>query len=117
MAEAPYQMIVHHARRLHEGVADGAAHKREAAFAQVLAHRIAFRRGGRALRGPAILERPPAREAPDVSVEAAELPLHREKRFRIRVGDYRIIYEIYDDRLLVLVVEMGHRREVYREME
>lgn len=34
--------------------------------------------------------------------------------WRIRVGDYRVIYEIRDDVLLVLVIEIGHRREVYR---
>jgi len=34
--------------------------------------------------------------------------------YRIRVGDYRIVYQIHDDRLLVLVVKVGHRREVYR---
>lgn len=33
---------------------------------------------------------------------------------RIRVGDYRIVYEVYDSRLLVLVVQVGHRREIYR---
>ena len=32
----------------------------------------------------------------------------------IRVGDYRIVYEIHDGRLLVLVVRVAHRREVYR---
>jgi len=34
--------------------------------------------------------------------------------YRIRVGDYRIIYTIEDDRLIVLVIDVGHRREVYR---
>jgi len=34
--------------------------------------------------------------------------------WRLRIGVYRIIYEIYDDQLLVLVVEIGHRKEVYR---
>jgi mRNA interferase RelE/StbE len=34
--------------------------------------------------------------------------------WRIRVADYRIIYEIHDDLLLVLVVDVGHRREIYR---
>jgi mRNA interferase RelE/StbE len=33
---------------------------------------------------------------------------------RVRVGDYRIIYQVEDDRLVVLVVRVGHRREVYR---
>lgn len=35
-------------------------------------------------------------------------------RYRVRTGDYRIIYEVEDDLLLVLVVRIGHRREVYR---
>ncbi|HNT36636.1 MAG TPA: type II toxin-antitoxin system RelE/ParE family toxin [bacterium] len=34
--------------------------------------------------------------------------------YRLRVGDYRILYEIGDRELLVLVVKVGHRREVYR---
>lgn len=33
---------------------------------------------------------------------------------RVRTGDYRIVYEIQDDQLLVLVVRLGHRRDVYR---
>ena len=34
--------------------------------------------------------------------------------WRIRVGEYRVIYEIHDRILQVLVVTVGHRREVYR---
>ncbi|WP_426226089.1 type II toxin-antitoxin system RelE family toxin [Pseudarthrobacter sp. DSP2-3-2b1] len=33
--------------------------------------------------------------------------------YRVRVGDYRIIYTIQDDVLLVVVVTVGHRRDVY----
>jgi len=33
--------------------------------------------------------------------------------WRVRTGDYRIVYEIEDDRLLVLVLRLGHRREIY----
>jgi mRNA interferase RelE/StbE len=33
---------------------------------------------------------------------------------RVRVGDYRVIYQIQDAVLVVLVVQIGHRREVYR---
>lgn len=32
---------------------------------------------------------------------------------RVRVGDYRIIYTVTDDVLLVVVVTLGHRREIY----
>jgi mRNA interferase RelE/StbE len=35
-------------------------------------------------------------------------------RFRIRVGDYRVVYAIEDQVLTVFVVKVGHRREVYR---
>lgn len=33
---------------------------------------------------------------------------------RIRVGSYRIVYEVQDQQLVVLVIRIGHRREVYR---
>jgi mRNA interferase RelE/StbE len=35
---------------------------------------------------------------------------------KIRCGNYRIIYEIHEDRLVVLVVKIGHRRDVYRNL-
>ena len=34
--------------------------------------------------------------------------------WRYRVGDYRILAKIEDDQLVILVVELGHRREIYR---
>jgi mRNA interferase RelE/StbE len=34
--------------------------------------------------------------------------------WRVRTGDYRIVYEIEDDHLLILVLRLGHRREVYQ---
>lgn len=33
---------------------------------------------------------------------------------RLRLGDYRVLYEIRNDELVVLVVRIAHRREVYR---
>ncbi|MDR3231798.1 MAG: type II toxin-antitoxin system RelE/ParE family toxin [Synergistaceae bacterium] len=35
--------------------------------------------------------------------------------WRIRAGDYRVIYEIRDDVLIVLVVRVAHRKEAYRD--
>ncbi len=35
--------------------------------------------------------------------------------WRIRIGQYRTIYEIYDSELLIMVVKIGHRREVYKQ--
>jgi mRNA interferase RelE/StbE len=34
--------------------------------------------------------------------------------YRVRVGDWRIIYEIRDAEVVVLVLRVGHRREIYR---
>lgn len=34
--------------------------------------------------------------------------------YRVRVGRYRLVYEVLDDLLVVHVVRVGHRREVYR---
>ena len=40
--------------------------------------------------------------------------LSGDEKYRIRQGDYRILYEIHDHVLVVMVVRVGHRREVYR---
>lgn len=34
--------------------------------------------------------------------------------YRIRKGDYRILYSVFEKKLIVLVVKIGHRREIYR---
>jgi mRNA interferase RelE/StbE len=39
-----------------------------------------------------------------------------EELYRVRVGDYRIVYRVEDDRLVVLIVRVGNRREVYRNL-
>lgn len=36
--------------------------------------------------------------------------------YRIRCGDYRIVYTIQDDRLVIIIVELGHRKDIYREL-
>jgi len=35
------------------------------------------------------------------------------REWRVRTGDYRIVYEIEEDKLLVLVLRVGHRRDVH----
>lgn len=40
--------------------------------------------------------------------------LSGQQRYRVRQGNYRIIYEIQDDVLVVTIVTVGHRRNVYR---
>ena len=42
------------------------------------------------------------------------LSANRALLWRYRVGDYRIICEIQDDKVIVLVLTIGHRREVYK---
>ncbi len=40
--------------------------------------------------------------------------LKGREAWRIRVGDYRVIYEIHDRVLQIIVITVGHRREIYR---
>jgi mRNA interferase RelE/StbE len=39
-----------------------------------------------------------------------------ENLYRLQMGDYRIIYQVQQKVLLVLVVKFGHRKEVYRRI-
>jgi mRNA interferase RelE/StbE len=42
------------------------------------------------------------------------LKLKGEEAYRIRVGNYRIIYEIDNGKLIVMVVTVGHRKDIYK---
>ena len=41
--------------------------------------------------------------------------LSGQERYRVRQGDYRILYEIEDAVLRIMVVKIGHRRDIYRK--
>lgn len=41
--------------------------------------------------------------------------LSGQERYRVRQGVYRVVYEIQDMRLTVLIVKVGHRRDLYRQ--
>ena len=54
---------------------------------------------------------------------AEKLPPRKETKMKgnnpfhkVRVGDYRIVYEIQDNVLVILVVKIGHRKDVYRNL-
>ena len=40
--------------------------------------------------------------------------LKGEKLYRLRVGNYRVIYDIQDNLMLIFVVKLGHRSDIYR---
>lgn len=40
--------------------------------------------------------------------------LSGQEKYRIRQGNYRILYEVIDDELIINVVKVGHRREIYK---
>src|SRR5437773_3446935 len=79
--EAADQVIVDHARGLHERVADRRADEAEAPPPQLRAHRVRLRRARRHVlhASPAIVNGLTVDEPPDVRVEAAKLALHGEK--------------------------------------
>ena len=37
-----------------------------------------------------------------------------DKAYKLRIGDYRVIADIYHDKLLILVVKTGHRKSIYK---
>jgi mRNA interferase RelE/StbE len=37
-----------------------------------------------------------------------------ESLYRIRVGEFRVLFEVHDDRLAIVVIKIAHRREAYR---
>ena len=41
------------------------------------------------------------------------IKLKGREAYRVRVSDYRIIYEIFDDELVVSVIALGHRKDIY----
>ena len=42
------------------------------------------------------------------------IKLSGDEKFRIRIGNYRILYQIFDEKLIVFVVKVAHRKEVYK---
>lgn len=51
----------------------------------------------------------------DPRVHGKPLSSDRAGQWRYRIGDYRIIAKIEDEKLIVLVITIGHRREVYKK--
>lgn len=41
-------------------------------------------------------------------------PMVGTKSWRLRVGNYRVIYDILDQKLVILIIKVGHRRDIYR---
>lgn len=42
------------------------------------------------------------------------LTANRSGQWRYRVGEYRLLTEIEDDRIIILILEIGHRKEIYK---
>jgi len=86
----------------------------------VAAYRIAFTPA--AQRQFAALDPPTRRRvahridalSPAPRPPGAEILKGGEGELRIRVGDWRVIYSVQDDELLILVIKVGHRSDVYR---
>ena len=88
MAKAVGRVIVDHADRLHEGVANGRSHEREAESFQVPAHRVRFRAARRHLRqrGPGVLPGLTIHVTPQEGVESAVLFLNGQVALGVADG-------------------------------
>lgn len=51
----------------------------------------------------------------DPRIQGRLLTANKKGQWRYRVGDYRIIAEIQDQKLIILVITIGHRRDVYKK--
>ena len=49
----------------------------------------------------------------DPRIHGKALTANRSGQWRYRIGDYRMICEIQDDRLIILALTIGHRRDIY----
>ena len=54
------------------------------------------------------------RQLADDPRPSGALKLTGRPAWRVRAGDYRVVYEIRDDRREIVIVHIGHRRDVYR---
>jgi addiction module toxin, relE/stbE family len=46
-------------------------------------------------------------------IHGKALTANRSGQWRYRVGDYRILAEIHDDKLVLILIDVGHRRDIY----
>ncbi len=53
-------------------------------------------------------------DCPDPRLHGKPLVGNRKGQWRYRIGDYRLICEIEDDRLVITALSIGHRREIYK---
>ena len=54
--------------------------------------------------------------ADDPRPSGAKALVGQNNLYRVRVGDYRIIYRLQDQDLSILVIKIGHRKDVYRSI-
>lgn len=55
-----------------------------------------------------------AKLADDPCPAASKKLIGSDDAFRLRVGDYRVVYTVYETHLVVQIVRLGHRRGIYR---
>lgn len=54
-------------------------------------------------------------ECENPRIHGKALSANRSGQWRYRIGDYRVIAKIEDDKLIILVINIGHRREIYEK--
>ena len=52
-------------------------------------------------------------KAEDPRIHGKGLTANRSGQWRYRIGDYRLLCDIQDDKLIIVMIDVGHRREIY----
>ena len=47
-------------------------------------------------------------------LDVKKLANHKKPTYRLRVGDYRVVYEVYNKKVVILVIKVDHRKDIYQ---
>lgn len=53
----------------------------------------------------------------NVDLNIKKLLGYKEPTYRLRIGDIRVVYSIWNDKLIVYIIKIGHRKDIYKKIK